>query len=130
MGNALCYKEKYKDAIKSYKKAVSLKEDFLDAYFNLGNAYYMIGKFQEAISNYKVCSKTDQYRSEVRFALVKMCVENPDGEIIEISKVKKYLDEFLINNYNYIHSLYYYGKIMEKEKDFQKAKEYYLVINN
>jgi hypothetical protein len=90
----------------------------------------MIGKYQEAVNNYKFCAKMDENSLEVKFALVKVYVENPIAETSEISKAKKYLEEFLKMNFNYVHCLYYYGKIMEKGKNFKEAKEYYKVYKD
>ncbi len=89
----------------------------------------MLGKYQEAVNNYIFCSKSDENSPEIKFALVKVYIDNPCAEFVEISTAKKYLQEFLNINYNYVHSLYYYGKIMEKEKNLKEAKEYYNVFD-
>ncbi len=45
--------KKYADAAESYKKALSLKPDYSDAYVNLGVAYYKLGRYFEAADAYK-----------------------------------------------------------------------------
>lgn len=45
---------KYKEAIADFEKAVELKPDYADAYFNLGRTYFMIGDEDMACKNYKL----------------------------------------------------------------------------
>lgn len=49
---------KYQDAIEDFLKAVELKPDYADAYFNLGRTYYMIHDEDKACEYYKLA---DQY---------------------------------------------------------------------
>lgn len=46
---------KLDEAIEAYKKCISFKPDYVDAYLNLGVAYKNQGKFDEAIEVYKKC---------------------------------------------------------------------------
>jgi tetratricopeptide (TPR) repeat protein len=46
---------KLDEAIEAYKKCISLKPNYVDAYLNLGVAYKNQGKFDEAIEVYKTC---------------------------------------------------------------------------
>ena len=43
---------KLEEAIKAYKKALSFKPDYADAYNNMGNALQEQGKLEEAIEAY------------------------------------------------------------------------------
>ena len=43
----------HKEAIDAYKKAISIKPDYADAYYNMGIALKEIGKLDEAITAYK-----------------------------------------------------------------------------
>ena len=45
---------KYQEAIKDFQKAVELKPDYADAYFNLGRTYYMIHDEDKACEYYKL----------------------------------------------------------------------------
>lgn len=45
--------KKYAEAAEAYKKALSLKPDYLDAHVNLGTAYYKLGRYFEAVDTYK-----------------------------------------------------------------------------
>ncbi len=49
---------KYHEAIEDFLKAVELKPDYADAYFNLGRTYYMIHEEDKACEYYKLA---DQY---------------------------------------------------------------------
>ena len=53
MGNALKDQGKLEEAIEAYKKALSLKPDYAEAYSNMGNALKDQGKLDEAIEAYK-----------------------------------------------------------------------------
>ena len=41
------------DAIFNYKTALTLKQDYPEAYFNLGNAMLDLEEFEEAVAMYK-----------------------------------------------------------------------------
>ena len=41
---------KYEEAIKHYQQAISLKEDFTEAYHELGYAYYKLNKYEDAVA--------------------------------------------------------------------------------
>ena len=45
---------KYQEAINDFQKAVELKLDYADAYFNLGRTYYMIHDEDKACEYYKL----------------------------------------------------------------------------
>lgn len=48
---------KYDEAIEDFEKAVELKPDYADAYFNLGRTYYMKHDEDKACENYKLADK-------------------------------------------------------------------------
>ena len=51
----IVFKDKYKldDAIKAFSKALSLKPNYAEAHYNMGNALKGQGKLEEAIDAYK-----------------------------------------------------------------------------
>jgi len=49
--------KKYNEAITDFEKAVELKPDYADAYFNLGRTYYLLNKEDKACENYKLAEK-------------------------------------------------------------------------
>ena len=48
-------------AIKHYVRAVELNPDKSETYYNLGNAYCVVNKFNEAINVYKKSIELDSY---------------------------------------------------------------------
>ena len=53
MGNALQSRSKFKQAIKAYNKALSVKPNYTNAYNNMGNALQATGKMDDAIECYE-----------------------------------------------------------------------------
>ena len=49
--------KKYEDAIADLEKAVELKPDYADAYFNLGRTYFLLRDEDKACENYKLAAK-------------------------------------------------------------------------
>ena len=48
---------KLKEAAEDFQKAVELKPDYADAYFNLGRTYYLLQDEDKACENYKLADK-------------------------------------------------------------------------
>ena len=49
--------QKYEEAIADFEKAVELKPDYADAYFNLGRTYYLMHDEDKACENYKLAAR-------------------------------------------------------------------------
>ncbi|MCR5660351.1 MAG: tetratricopeptide repeat protein [Bacteroidales bacterium] len=49
--------QKYEEAIADFEKAVELKSDYADAYFNMGRAYYLLNNEDKACENYKLAAR-------------------------------------------------------------------------
>lgn len=49
--------QKYKEAIADFEKAVELKPDYADAYFNLGNTYFLMHEEEKACEYYRLADK-------------------------------------------------------------------------
>lgn len=56
-GCAKVNEKKYQEAIADFEKAVELKPDYADAYFNLGRTYYLLNDEDKACENYKLAAK-------------------------------------------------------------------------
>ena len=52
MGIALKEQNKLEEAIEAYTKALAIKPDYADAYYNMGNALKEQNKLEEAIEAY------------------------------------------------------------------------------
>jgi len=44
---------RYKEAIVAYKKAIDIKPDYAEAYYEMGGAYCGLRQFQDAIATHK-----------------------------------------------------------------------------
>ena len=53
MGISLSALGKFEEAVATYRKAISIKPDYADAYYNLGITLQEQGRFEEAEFNYK-----------------------------------------------------------------------------
>lgn len=47
----------YEEAIADFEKAVELKHDYADAYFNMGRTYYMMHNEDKACESYKLAAQ-------------------------------------------------------------------------
>jgi tetratricopeptide (TPR) repeat protein len=63
-GNLLVKLNRYDEAVKCYEKAITLKPDFMDAYFNLGNVYYTQGVKQTELANEVPSNNVVKYDEE------------------------------------------------------------------
>jgi predicted Zn-dependent protease len=75
LGNAMCVKNQYKEAIKCFKKVIKYDSSNIDAIFNLGNCLFVIGKFKKAIEKYELCAKLNMNTYEVKISLAKSLIE-------------------------------------------------------
>jgi Ca-activated chloride channel family protein len=44
---------KFEEAVNAYKQAIKLKQDYSEAYYNLGDAYFQLSLYKQAIDAYK-----------------------------------------------------------------------------
>ena len=49
--------QKYQEAILDLEKAIELKPDYADAYFNIGRAYFILNEEEKACEYYKLADK-------------------------------------------------------------------------
>ena len=56
-GCAKVNEKRYQDAIADFEKAVELKPDYADAYFNLGRTYYLLNDEDKACEYYQLAAK-------------------------------------------------------------------------
>lgn len=82
LGNALCVKNQYKEAIKCFKKVVKYDSSNIEAIFNWGNCLFVIGKYRKAVEKYELCGKLNMDTKEVRIALAKSLIEIGEKECL------------------------------------------------
>ena len=121
LGNALKIQDKNSEAIIFYKKSISLKKDFSEAYNNLANVQKKIGDFDEALLNYKNAIKTKENNLEAYYNLANLYkfLKNYKLANENYKKVIK-LNPNFVDSYNNIGTIY---SILGK---FNEAREYYL----
>ena len=56
-GCAKVNEKRYQDAIADFEKAVKIKPDYADAYFNMGRSYYLLNNEEKACECYKLADK-------------------------------------------------------------------------
>ncbi len=115
----------YDDALKDYKKAVSIKPDYVDAHFNLGNIFRETGDSNNAIISYKkiieISPKHDSamYNLGVTFQ-----------ELGELDDAIEYYDKALIINPDNEKILLNLGFIYHELDELEEALEYYERVLN
>ena len=60
MGSAYYELGQYEKAIEAYKKAIAIKPDKDEAYYNMGTAYSKLEQYEKAIEAYKQAIKIKQ----------------------------------------------------------------------
>ena len=121
LGNTLKIQDKSSEAIIVYKKSISLKKDFSEAYNNLANVQKKIGNFDEALLNYKNAIKIKEDNLEAYYNLANLykSLKKYGDSIKNYQKVIK-LNSNFSDPYNNIGTIY---SILGK---FNDAKEFYL----
>jgi predicted O-linked N-acetylglucosamine transferase (SPINDLY family) len=61
LGVGLLNIKKYQEAVYSFNRALILKPDYVDAYFNLGKTQRAMGKYSDAIDSYSKCIEMDKF---------------------------------------------------------------------
>ena len=56
--------QKFEDAIADFKKAVEIKPDYADAYFNIGKTYFIMHDEEKACEYYKLADKYGRLNME------------------------------------------------------------------
>ncbi len=69
LGNALCSRYRHREAVKCYNYAIKLDYTNTEAFFNLGNVYFLCGMFSKATQKYEECLSRNFNVKEVKFAL-------------------------------------------------------------
>jgi tetratricopeptide (TPR) repeat protein len=125
LGNALCVKKEYKDAIKCFKKVIKYDSSNMEAVFNLGNCLFAIGQFQKAIEKYDVCLKFNPDSKEIKCAMAKSLIELGDKD--SLYKSEAIIRALLLYESKDAELLFILALCKEKIGNKVEALEYYKV---
>jgi tetratricopeptide (TPR) repeat protein len=108
------------EAINCYAKAIEFKDDYFDAYYNLGALYYNRGVKQVDVANAVPSSQPDKYEVEKNKADVEFKKAIPYMEKAhEINPTDKFTMESLKTLYYRLKMLDKHAEIIEKLKNLQ-----------
>jgi tetratricopeptide (TPR) repeat protein len=62
----------------TYKKAIEIDTNCHPAFYNLGNSYYMISQFDNAIKSYKMALEKNPESAETYFSLATVYNDKED----------------------------------------------------
>lgn len=110
--------QKTDDASESYLKAIEFKEDYFDAYYNLGALYYNKGVKQIDVANTVPSNQPDKYEAEKEKADVEFRKAIP---YMEKAHALNPTDKFALES---LKNLYYRSKMMDKHAEvIEKMKD-------
>ena len=108
-------------AIEYFQKSINHKENYLEGYSNLANAYFSTKNFSKSINTIIKALNYDPKNQNLHFNLAFFFSENSQYQkaVEQYNKAMKfgYNKEIVLNNI---------GNIYIKEKNYSKAKEYFL----
>ena len=112
--------QKPEEASTSYLKAIEYKEDYFDAYYNLGALYYNKGVKQVDVANLVPSSQPDKYEEEKNKADIEFKKAIPYMEKAhEINPTDKFTLESLKTLYYRLKMLDKHAEVIEKMKNIQ-----------
>ncbi|MFY9152569.1 MAG: tetratricopeptide repeat protein [Prolixibacteraceae bacterium] len=112
--------QKIDEAANSYMKAIEYKEDYFDAYYNLGALYYNKGVKQVDVANAVPSNQPEKYEEEKDKADVEFKKAIPYMEKAhEINPTDKFTMESLKTLYYRLKMLDKHAEILEKMKSIQ-----------
>ena len=121
MGASYSGLKQFKNAINSYKKAIQLKPDFAEAYFNMGFAYKNISEYNSAIDSYRKAIFVNPKYAEASYNLGNIFKILDEFELAE-----KHYNQAVRTNPNYFEAHFNLGNILLDNDEHIKAIESYL----
>lgn len=106
------------EAIKCFSKAVNIEKSNSKFLFNLANAYYLNGWYDEAVTNYKQAVYFEPGNLDYRYALAYAFFQHKD-----YVKAKKEIDYILENDGNYFQAKVIKALIFLNEKKYIEAEK-------
>ena len=110
-------------AIEAYNKSISLKPDFVDPYYNMGNALKDQGKLNQAIAAYNkaLSFKPNHFKAYSNIGLVLQDQGKPDEAIAAYNKSISLNPDYAEAYNNLGLTLQYQGKLDEAIEAYNKA---------
>ena len=128
LGNNYVLAQKNEDAIKSYKEAVALKADYLDAHMSLARVYESDSKIDEAVEVYKTAFNLGSANATFLFDFGRV-LYNRDKDQDRTDAEKLWLGAVRIQP-NYSNALYSLGLLYESKGDKTTALQYYYKVKD
>jgi tetratricopeptide (TPR) repeat protein len=126
--DAFCIKENFKEAIRCYKKSIKLDPKNFETYFNLGNSYFVIGWYEEALECYTMSGSLGYDNPDLKFAFSRVHIELGSEE--NNKEADKYLFELLKNDPNNNKYLFYYAKLKESSNKKEAKVIYHRILQS
>jgi tetratricopeptide (TPR) repeat protein len=123
--------KKYDASIASYRKALELKPDFADAYYNMGNAQYYKEDYDAALASYQKTLEIEPTNLYVMVYLAELYLlaERFDKNLEMVHRMFEEKDvlqhQFLTMKSIVISSLFFQGNQTEALSELQKLIQYY-----
>ncbi len=129
MGNALSIKERYKESIKYFAKALKVDPYNAEAFYNLGNSQFMAKEYEDALASYESCEKLGGGSSQLSLLKARVLMEIEINQQMNLEKAQKIMETLKKEEEENENIYFVYGNLMEKKNDLKEAKEYYEVYN-
>jgi len=109
------------EAITSFRKALRIKPDFVDAHINLGNSYQKLAEYELAIASYREALRIDPNLTEIRNNLDKLAGEKLAREQRLLEEEKKTYQ--VLQNLKEADRIARERKLLEEERKKLEAAE-------
>jgi tetratricopeptide (TPR) repeat protein len=110
----------YDNAIYSLKESIKINDNYFEAYFNLGDCYRKLGKFNEALGNFSKCIEINKNDPDIYNNLGLLYYENEQFDLA-ILNFEKYLTFNSDSPFGYNNL----GLVYFAQKDFDKAEIFF-----
>ncbi len=116
-GQALEGMQNYDEALAQYKKAIAKQPDFRGAHYNLGNIYWLEGKWTEAIAELKQELSSDPYNCLALWKIGNSLINTKE----DADTALKYVESSLQLCPNLAQAHLDYGRLLADKGEYQKA---------
>lgn len=123
LGAAQSGQGKFKKAVTSYRQALKVSPDFVDAHFNLANSYRAMGKLANAATSYRkaIQLKPDFVEAHVNLGILLKGMGKPDSAVSSYREALKYMPNHADIHANLGNALVDLGKTGEAIAAYRQA---------